>query len=1256
MSKIYPFKFLDAYNKADTGLFFGRNEEINDLYQMIFQSNILMVYGASGTGKTSLIQCGLAGRFKPHDWLALYVRRGTDMNASLNKALVDAGGINGTSDLQESFKEIYRNSFRPLYLIFDQFEELFVLGTRQEQTQFIQTVKDILTVEQPVKIIFSIREEYVGHLYEFEKEVPQLLRKKLRVEPMNLDKVEQVITGVTKLKGSNISLQAGKEKEIIENIFEKVRVSDNSGTIQLPYLQVFLDKLYIETTHDNTRQADAVFTMEAINKIGNLGDILRDFLEEQVLTISKELSKKYPESTTEMMWDILSPFATLEGTKEPMPMPDLIERLPEISPKLVADAVAAFVTGRILRCKEDSDIYELAHDALAGKIAAKRSDEEVTLLEAKKMLKSYIDIKTDTLSENHLNFVLPFIDRLILTPAERNLIEATQKKIKAEREREKKRFIQILSGMAIALVIMGGLTFWAIQQRSKAKRSQQLAEENINAAQSLALSGLSIYKQSRNWDITLGFRYAQYAYLKDTDNMDARKAIYMAVFPAYPPGYQAEFPGYSPKRTFYKFSLKHDAYNCTGFLSPDGTKIVTASASGASRIWDVSNGKQIMSLKGHKQKVFHAVFSHDGTKVVTASADSTSKVWDAQTGKELAVLKGHTGFVYTAAFSPDDKTILTASADHTARLWNAATGTELFKLSGHTQQVYNALFSPEGSHVLSRSTDTTARLWDVHTGLETARLSGHTAPILAIAFSPDSKKAASASADNTTRVWDVATGKMLLDLRGHNYLVNCVSFSNDGSKIVTGSSDNTAKIWDATTGKLIKTLSGHEGVVNTVVFSKDDEWILTSSGDHSAKVWDVKTGLEKLTLSGHERAVFSAEFAPEKRKILTVSYDKTENFWDVSIGRELYRLLGDTGRIRYAYSRPVYYQVFSPDNRKVVTACYDTTAKIWDVATGALLATLRSHESHIYSAVFSPDGSRILTASGDKTAKIWDTTGKLLMTLRGHDNRVYTALFSPDGNSIITSSVGNAAIVWDAKTGKERARLTAHTKQLNSAVFSPDSKKIVTASSDSTAIVWDAATGRKLLTLTGHDGAVYSAAFSPDSKKIVTGSSDLFAKIWDATTGKDLVTLEGHYDLVSSASFSPNGTQVVTSSKDNTARTWDAATGKELTVLTGHTGFIHTAFFSSDGKTIVTSSGDNFTGLWDAATGGELALLPGNYGYVYAAFFSPDGKHILSVSDDRTSKLWLVSIPDIIKELDNKVDDLDTKEKKHFGIPVHHEP
>ncbi|MEO8109347.1 MAG: AAA family ATPase [Ginsengibacter sp.] len=529
--KKYPFKFLDAYSREDSGIFFGRDEEIDALYEMVFQSSILLVYGASGTGKTSLIQCGLANKFQSHDWLALPIRRGSNINASFEKTLADAGGnvaetedmdwlkevmeekegitLNKTlSLLEKSFKAIYLNSFRPIYLIFDQFEELFILGNKEEQEQFIETVKEILQVEQPVKMIFSIREEYLGHLNAFERAIPQLLRKKLRVESMNLDKVRQVIVGATSYENSNVHLQNGETHAISERIFDKIKGDDKTLTIQLPYLQVFLDKFYLDITKDETRHAEAVFTTAALSKIGDIGDVLRNFLEEQVTAISKKLSVHHADLTIETVWKILSPFATLEGTKEPINKMNLYDRLPDFDRSMIDDTVEAFINSRILRYADETDNYEIAHDSLAKRIAEKRSDEEIALLEIKRLIKSQTAMKEsarELFSEKQLNFIEPYLAKINLALEEQALIQQSHEAVakqkvteKVQQEAEKQRLLErqqlleknqrsqkrFIRWIAAALVLMIGLAVWAFDQQQNAKANASSAIRNEKKAQS----------------------------------------------------------------------------------------------------------------------------------------------------------------------------------------------------------------------------------------------------------------------------------------------------------------------------------------------------------------------------------------------------------------------------------------------------------------------------------------------------------------------------------------------------------------------------------------------------------------------------------------------------------------------------------------------------------------------------------------------------------------------------------------------------
>ena len=145
--------------------------------------------------------------------------------------------------------------------------------------------------------------------------------------------------------------------------------------------------------------------------------------------------------------------------------------------------------------------------------------------------------------------------------------------------------------------------------------------------------------------------------------------------------------------------------------SPDGSRVVTASADKTARLWDGKSGAELAILLGHADWVNSAAFSSDGSRVVTASFDNTARVWDAKTGAALATLSGHTDRVFSAAFSLDGSRVVTASADKTARVWDAYTGATLAILSGHASQVVSAAFSHDGSLVVTASLDGSARIW-----------------------------------------------------------------------------------------------------------------------------------------------------------------------------------------------------------------------------------------------------------------------------------------------------------------------------------------------------------------------------------------------------------------------------------------------------------------------------------------------------------------------------------------------------------------
>lgn len=601
--KKYPFKFLDSYQREDRAMFFGRDEEIDALYEMLFQSSTVLVYGASGTGKTSLINCGLAGKFQRHDWLDLMIRRGSNINNSLTNALEQAGGkinpvgadsewvdewdLDGMAGKQElsptarSIQAVYQKSFRPIYLIFDQFEELFILGSKPEQATFIETIRGVLQSNLPVKLIFSIREEYLGYLVDFEKAIPQLLRKKLRVEPMNLEKVKQVIIGASSITDSFISIKKGEEDAVAESIFNKIKGDKKSLTIQLPFLQVFLDKLYVKITGDKKRESPAEFSLNQVDDMGEIGDILTNFLEEQVADISIELQPSYPSLNPDLTWKILSPFATLEGTKDPITINELLERVPDMERQMVLNVVEAFYQSRLLRYNEQTETYEISHDSLAKPIAEKRSVEETSLLEIKRLIKSQVTVMEEArayFTEKQLIYIENYLSKFKQSEEEKEWIAKSREFLKQEKQREakqkyddfvkskKNRYLKIVIGVFVVIVAL--FIYLAINAKQNALLAQQEKAE-AQAAQEYANELLELVMRGRgaSYENLSNEQLADTIYKERTYPLEKLIQVNASVSPSNVGGNNRNYTMWLDMPSFRKDEIKEVQYHfCKGFI------------------------------------------------------------------------------------------------------------------------------------------------------------------------------------------------------------------------------------------------------------------------------------------------------------------------------------------------------------------------------------------------------------------------------------------------------------------------------------------------------------------------------------------------------------------------------------------------------------------------------------------------------------------------------------------------------------------
>jgi len=306
-----PFKFLDAYTKTDKDIFFGRDVEVEELYDRVFETNLVLLYGASGTGKTSIINCGLANMFENTDWLPIHVRRKKNIIDSLHDCL-DRYSVSQTYDkteIKKKIKSIYLDHFKPIYLIFDQFEELFVLGSEPEQIVFFEVLRELVEEGLQCKILLSMREEYIAYLSAYEVIIPTLFDNRQRIEKMGTLQLQEVIKGTTEAFGIAIE----EVERVVDQIILKLR--DPKEGVELSSLQVYLDSMYRKAVGMKLPDEPVVFSPELIDETGQFEDVIEVFLREQVYQIEEELKAK-GSKVKGIPTTVLFSLVTEDGTKK----------------------------------------------------------------------------------------------------------------------------------------------------------------------------------------------------------------------------------------------------------------------------------------------------------------------------------------------------------------------------------------------------------------------------------------------------------------------------------------------------------------------------------------------------------------------------------------------------------------------------------------------------------------------------------------------------------------------------------------------------------------------------------------------------------------------------------------------------------------------------------------------------------------------------------------------------------------------------
>jgi len=290
MQKVNPYPGLRPFTEKESIFFKGRDLHIRQIIKQLERNKIIIITGASGDGKSSLVYAGVipnarAGFFRAeyNNWLICDFRPERTPLTNLTKTLAENFKL-PQDKLEEELKfgfssliDVYKKSpfyidkksdkwknasveeqrkmksqGANLFILADQFEEFFTNpenysgGVPSEEAYvtvnlLLESAGLAINENLPVYIVFTMRSDYISQSVSF-KGLPEYIGySQFFVPRLQRNELQQVIEDPAKLAGGSIS------NRLTETLINELR----DGFDQLPIIQYSLSQLWKVANNGN---------------------------------------------------------------------------------------------------------------------------------------------------------------------------------------------------------------------------------------------------------------------------------------------------------------------------------------------------------------------------------------------------------------------------------------------------------------------------------------------------------------------------------------------------------------------------------------------------------------------------------------------------------------------------------------------------------------------------------------------------------------------------------------------------------------------------------------------------------------------------------------------------------------------------------------------------------------------------------------------------------------------------------------------
>lgn len=344
-----PYKRLFSYQPEDRSIFFGRQQESEQLLALVHANQLVVLCGDSGVGKSSLLGAGLTPLLEAGDYIVVRERVLEPPLSVLRRSLAGRLSEMPADDSLASLL-VAATRQRSLVIILDQFEEFFARLDTTERAIFTRELALVLSRHNlPVKWVLSLRSESLARLNELRPAIPDIFKAEFYLSPLNRDATAQAISGPLSIVGM------GMEKELLQSLVTDLGVE---GWVEPPQLQVVCYELY----QIALAKGDTTLRLEHYQERGGMEEILGSYLEKTL--------RRLPSPQDTLARQILISLIGAEGVPAMLSLEE-IARESHLTTSDASELLTRLQDERLVKTTshEGKIVYELAHAYLAAGLA-----------------------------------------------------------------------------------------------------------------------------------------------------------------------------------------------------------------------------------------------------------------------------------------------------------------------------------------------------------------------------------------------------------------------------------------------------------------------------------------------------------------------------------------------------------------------------------------------------------------------------------------------------------------------------------------------------------------------------------------------------------------------------------------------------------------------------------------------------------------------------------------------------------------------